>query len=78
MTLRFASLAALALAAFVATAHAEAGGEADAAPVRAYLESLGQAAPQAVSEGRQAAPATSSATVTEAQRFVIDRSRGER
>ena len=31
-----------------------------------------------VTEGRQAAPVVSSGTITDAQRFVIDRSQGER
>ena len=81
MKLQLATLAALAFAASVGIARAEglqAATDADAAPVRTYLESLDHAAPKAISEGRQVAPSASSASVSAAQRFVIDRSQGER
>jgi ABC-type molybdate transport system substrate-binding protein len=69
----FAAAAALFVAGSTAPAFA------DAASSNGHLVAVGsQQAAAPVTEGRQAAPVASPSSTTDADRFVIDRSQGER
>lgn len=70
MTFAKLSFAALVLGASLTPAFAE-GGEHIQSSTSVYLQSLGQSNGAPVVEGRQAAPISAPATLTDAERYVI-------